>query len=34
MRPGRAAEAPGGKVESSFLRDPDGNTVQLDPRIA
>jgi catechol 2,3-dioxygenase-like lactoylglutathione lyase family enzyme len=25
-------EAPGGKVLSTFLRDPDGNYVQLDQR--
>jgi catechol 2,3-dioxygenase-like lactoylglutathione lyase family enzyme len=27
-------EAPGGRVKSTFLRDPDGNYVQLDQRIA
>ena len=26
-------EAPGGKILSSFLRDPDGNVVQLDQRL-
>jgi catechol 2,3-dioxygenase-like lactoylglutathione lyase family enzyme len=26
-------EAPGGKVKSTFLRDPDGNYVQLDQRL-
>ena len=26
-------EAPGGKVLSTFLRDPDGNYVQLDQRV-
>jgi catechol 2,3-dioxygenase-like lactoylglutathione lyase family enzyme len=27
-------EAPGGRVKSTFLRDPDGNYVQLDQRLA
>ena len=37
FEPGRGdtvayGEAPGGKVLSTFLRDPDGNYVQLDQR--